>query len=41
MGVHAVDGMIDLWRPIGEVYCQSFRRAVQIDATTPRRSCSA
>ncbi|HZF28569.1 MAG TPA: Gfo/Idh/MocA family oxidoreductase [Gammaproteobacteria bacterium] len=32
MGVHAVDGMIDLCGPIGEVYCQSFRRAVQIDA---------
>jgi len=32
MGVHAVDGMIDLCGTIDEVYCQSFRRAVQIDA---------
>jgi predicted dehydrogenase len=32
MGVHAVDGMIDLCGPIDEVYCQSFRRAVQIEA---------
>ena len=32
MGVHAVDGMIDLCGPIEEVYCQSFRRAVSIDA---------
>src|SRR5690606_23657922 len=32
MGVHAVDGMIDLCGPIDEVYCQSFRRVVQIDA---------
>jgi len=32
MGVHAVDGMIDLCGPIDEVYCQSFRRAVKIDA---------
>ena len=32
MGVHAVDGMIDLCGPISEVYCQSFRRVVQIDA---------
>ena len=32
MGVHAVDGMIDLCGPIDEVYCQSFRRAVTIDA---------
>ena len=32
MGVHAVDGMIDLCGPIDEVYCQSFRRAVSIDA---------
>jgi predicted dehydrogenase len=32
MGVHAVDGMIDLCGPISEVYCQSFRRAVQIEA---------
>jgi predicted dehydrogenase len=32
MGVHAVDGMIDLCGPIDTVYCQSFRRAVEIDA---------
>jgi predicted dehydrogenase len=32
MGVHAVDGMIDLCGPIGHVYAQSFRRAVEIDA---------
>ena len=32
MGVHAVDGMIDLCGPIDQVYCQSFRRAVEIDA---------
>jgi predicted dehydrogenase len=32
MGVHAVDGMIDLCGPIDQVYCQSFRRAVAIDA---------
>jgi predicted dehydrogenase len=32
MGVHAVDGMIDLCGPIEQVYCQSFRRAVEIDA---------
>jgi len=32
MGVHAVDGMIDLCGTIDEVYCQSFRRAVEIDA---------
>ena len=32
MGVHAVDGMIDLCGPIKEVYCQSFRRVVEIDA---------
>lgn len=32
MGVHAVDGMIDLCGLIDEVYCQSFRRAVSIDA---------
>jgi predicted dehydrogenase len=32
MGVHAVDGMIDLCGEIDEVYCQSFRRAVSIDA---------
>ncbi len=32
MGVHAVDGMIDLCGEVEEVYCQSFRRAVEIDA---------
>ncbi len=32
MGVHAIDGMIDLCGLIDEVYCQSFRRAVAIDA---------
>ena len=32
MGVHAVDGMIDLCGEIDEVYCQSFRRAVRVDA---------
>lgn len=32
MGVHAVDGMIDLCGEVKEVYCQSFRRAVEIDA---------
>jgi predicted dehydrogenase len=32
MGVHAVDGMIDLCGFVDEVYCQSFRRAVEIDA---------
>src|SRR5262249_1201622 len=31
MGVHAIDGMIDLCGPIDHVYCQSFRRAVEID----------
>lgn len=32
MGVHAVDGMIDLCGAIDEVYCQSFRRVVEVDA---------
>jgi predicted dehydrogenase len=32
MGVHAVDGMIDLCGAVDHVYCQSFRRAVEIDA---------
>jgi predicted dehydrogenase len=32
MGVHAVDGMIDLCGPIEQVYTQSFRRAATIDA---------
>ena len=36
LGVHAIDGMIDLCGPIEEVYCQSFRRAVAVptDDTT-------
>jgi predicted dehydrogenase len=32
MGVHAVDGMIDLCGGIDHVYCQSFRRVVEIDS---------
>jgi predicted dehydrogenase len=32
MGVHAIDGFIDLCGEIDEVYCQSFRRAVEVDA---------
>src|SRR6185295_4204001 len=32
MGVHAVDGMIDLCGPVDHVYCQSFRRVVEIDS---------
>jgi predicted dehydrogenase len=32
IGVHAVDGMIDLCGEIDHVYCQSFRRAVEIDS---------
>lgn len=32
MGVHAIDGMIDLCGPIETVYCQSFHRVVPIDA---------
>ena len=32
MGVHAVDGMIDLCGAIDHVYCQSFRRVVEIEA---------
>jgi predicted dehydrogenase len=32
MGVHAVDGMIDLCGPIAQVYCQSFRRVVAVEA---------
>lgn len=32
MGVHAVDGMIDLCGGIDHVFCQSFRRAAAIDA---------
>src|SRR3954469_12685301 len=32
MGVHAIDGMIDLCGPIAQVFCQSFRRVVEVDA---------
>lgn len=32
MGVHAIDGMIDLCGDIDRVYCQSFRRVVQVDS---------
>jgi predicted dehydrogenase len=32
MGVHAVDGMIDLCGSIDQVFCQSFRRVVEIDS---------
>jgi predicted dehydrogenase len=32
MGVHAVDGMIDLCGGIDHVFCQSFRRVVAIDS---------
>jgi predicted dehydrogenase len=32
MGVHAIDGMIDLCGEIDTVYCQSFRRVVVVDA---------
>ena len=32
MGVHAIDGMIDLCGPIDHVFAQSFRRAATIDA---------
>jgi len=32
MGVHAVDGMIDLCGPIDSVFCQSFRRVVEVDS---------
>jgi predicted dehydrogenase len=32
MGVHAIDGMIDLCGPIKQVYCQSFRQAVEIES---------
>jgi predicted dehydrogenase len=31
MGVHAIDGMIDLCGPIDSVFCQSFRRVVEVD----------
>ena len=32
MGVHAIDGMIDLSGPIDTVFCQSFRRVVAVDS---------
>ncbi len=32
MGVHAIDGMIDMVGEIDEVYCQSFRRAIKVEA---------
>lgn len=32
MGVHAIDGMVDLCGPIDHVFAQSFRRAVSIDS---------
>jgi predicted dehydrogenase len=32
MGVHAIDGMIDLCGTVDHVFAQSFRRAVEIDA---------
>ena len=32
MGVHAIDGMIDLGGPIDSVFCQSFRRVVAVDS---------
>jgi len=32
MGVHAIDGMIDLCGAVDHVYCQSFRRVVEVDA---------
>lgn len=32
MGVHTIDALIDLFGDVDEVYCMSFRRAVQIDA---------
>src|ERR1700704_5151568 len=32
MGVHAIDGMIDLCGPIDHVFCQSFRRVVEVDS---------
>jgi predicted dehydrogenase len=31
LGVHAIDGMIDLCGEIDSVYCQSFRRAVELE----------
>ena len=32
MGVHAIDGMINLGGPIDQVFCQSFRRVVAVDS---------
>ena len=32
MGVHAIDGFIDLCGEVDEVYAQSFRRVVEVDA---------
>jgi predicted dehydrogenase len=32
MGVHAIDGMIDLCGPVDHVFAQSFRRVATIDA---------
>jgi len=32
MGVHAIDGMIDLGGPIDTAFCQSFRRVVAVDS---------
>jgi predicted dehydrogenase len=32
MGVHAIDGMIDLGGEIAHVYCQSFHRVVPVDS---------
>jgi predicted dehydrogenase len=32
MGVHAIDGMIDLGGAIDQVFCQSFRRVVQVES---------
>ena len=32
MGVHAIDGMIDLCGEVDQVFCQSFRRVVEVDA---------
>ena len=32
MGVHAIDGMIDLCGPVDHVFAQSFRRVVAVDS---------
>ena len=32
MGVHVIDAAIDLFGEVDEVYCQSFRRAVEVDS---------